>query len=51
MSSLISRLIELRKKLTLEDVMLLIGIMYLNDIVEMLLTFVRGVLREIVRAL
>ena len=46
MDQIIDRLRALRRKLTLEDFALVVGIMYTDNIVEMLLQFVRGILRE-----
>ena len=46
MEPLIDRLRPLRRKLTLEDFALIVGIMYTDNLVEMLLQFVCGVLRE-----
>lgn len=46
MEHIIDRLRALRRKLTLEDFALIVGIMYANEVVEMLLSFMRSVLRE-----
>lgn len=46
MEYIIAQVRALRRKLTVEDFALIVGIMYTNDIVEVVLGFVRSVLRE-----
>ena len=48
MDHIVDRIRALRRKLTFEDFTLIVGIMYTNEIVEMLLGFARSVLREII---
>ena len=50
MANIVNRIAELRRKLTLEDFLLIVAIMYTDNLVQMLLRFVNGVLRAVVRA-
>ena len=43
---IVNRLAELRRKLTLEDFLLIVAIMYTDNLVQMLLRFVNGVLQS-----
>ena len=49
--TILDRVAELRRKLTLEDFMFIVGIMYANDLIEMLLRHLNSILRDVVGAL
>ena len=51
MDNFIKRLADLRRKLTLEDFLLIVAIMYTDNLIQMVLRFVNGVLRAILREL
>ena len=51
MDNIVKRLADLRRKLTLEDFLLIVAIMYTDDLLQMILRFVDGVLRAILGAL
>ena len=51
MDKIVKRLADLRRKLTLEDFLLIVAIMYTDNLVQMLLRFINGVLRAILQGL
>ena len=51
MNNFVNHLRELRRKLTLEDVLLIVAIMYTDNLLQMLLDFINDILRAVVRGL
>ena len=47
MTDIVNRLTELRRKLTLEDFLMIVAIMYTDNLIQMVLRFINGILRAI----